>query len=152
MSEKYIQMVANYDGWVAVKKLKIEPSTDSRTVMQFLASLGISLDKKVEENLAKIVDLKKLDSALEELSVGKNSENIALIIEAASSGKVNRVIKEICELESLQAKEKTELQEFCKVYALKKAFKKAGLFIDYSTIQLKIPGMKKSRAKKEAKD
>jgi hypothetical protein len=150
--EKYIQMVANYDGWVAIKKLTIEPSTDSRTIMQFLASLGISLDKKVEDNLGKIVDLKKLDEALAELSKGKTAENIALILEAASSGKINKVIKEICEIEGMQPKEKNELMEFCKVYALKKALKNAGLFIDYSTISLKIPGMKKGPAKKAGKE
>ncbi|MBI5872406.1 DUF2666 family protein [archaeon] len=74
MSEKYIQLIANYDDWVAIKKLKIEPSTDARTVMQFLASLGISLDKKVVDNLRKIVALDKLDSAIKELTGEKKSE------------------------------------------------------------------------------
>lgn len=148
--DKYIQLVANYDDWTAVKKLKIEQSTEPRAVMQFLASLGISIDKKVADNLAKIVDLKRLDSAIAELSSGK--ENMALIIEAASSGKVNKVIKEICEIEGMQPKEKNELIEFCKVYALKKALKEAGLYIDYSSISLNIPGMKKSLVKKAGKD
>jgi len=152
MSEKYIQFFANYDDWVAVKKLKIDASTDARTIMQFLAALGISLDKKVEDNLRKIVALDKLDSAISELTAGKKSENIALILEAASSGKVNKVVKEICEIPEMQPKEKNELAEFCKVYALKKALKNAGLFIDYSTINLNIPGMKKSMVKKAGKD
>jgi len=60
--EKYIQFVANYDDWVAIKKLKIEPSMDPKTIMEFLASLTISVDRKVEENLGKMVDLKKLDA------------------------------------------------------------------------------------------
>ena len=149
--EKYIQLIANYEDWVAIKKLKIEPTTDSRTVMQFLAALGISLDKKIEENLRKIADLKKLDEALKEIEAGKKAENIALLIETVNSGKINRVIKEICEIEGMQPKEKNELIEFCKVYALKKTMKEAGLYIDYSTIQLKIPGMKKPKAKKEEK-
>ena len=152
MEEKYIQFFANYDDWVSVKKLKIESSTDARTIMQFLASLGISLDKKVEDNLRKIVTLDKLDSALSELTADKKSENIALILEAASSGKINKVIKEICEIPEMQPKEKNELGEFCKVYALKKALKNSGLFIDYSCIQLKIPGMKKNLAKKAGKE
>lgn len=151
VEEKYIQLVANYDGWVAIKKLKIEPSTDARTVMQFLASLGISIDKKVEDNLRKIVALDKLDAALKELTGGKKQENIALVLETVSSGKVNKVIKEICEIEGMQPREKSELTEFCKVYALKKALKESGLFIDYSTINLNIPGMKKSLLKKAEK-
>jgi len=148
--EKYIQLIANYDDWVAIKKLKIEPTTEPRTIMQFLASLGISLDKKVADNLGKTVDLKRLDAAVAELSAGK--ESMALIIEAVSSGKINRAIKEICEIEGMQPKEKNELIEFCKVYALKKALKDSGFYIDYSSINLNIPGMRKKKEKKPEKE
>ncbi len=145
--DKYIQFVANYDDWVAIKKLKIEESTDPRIVMQFLASLGTSLDRKVEENLSRIVDLKKLDDILAEITTGKKEGDIARIIAEASSGKVNRTIGEICELPQFQTKEKKELQEFCKVYSLKKAFKEAGLYADYSKINMNIPGMRKRKTK-----
>ena len=64
--EKFIQFVANYEDWVSVKKLKVEPGMEPRTVMEFLASLGTGIDKKVEENLRKCVALDKLDAALKE--------------------------------------------------------------------------------------
>ena len=31
--EKFIQFVSNYDDWVSVKKLKVEPGMEPRTVM-----------------------------------------------------------------------------------------------------------------------
>ncbi|MBI4052645.1 MAG: DUF2666 family protein [Candidatus Diapherotrites archaeon] len=139
--DKSIQLIANYDDWVAIKKLKIEEKTDPRTVMEFLASLTISVDKKVEQNLGKLVDLKKLDAMLAELPAGKSEAEIAEILKAASSGKVNGVINEITAVESLQKNEQKELAGFCKVYALKKALGKAGLSVDYSSVE--IPGMKR---------
>lgn len=146
--EKYIQFIAKYNEWLAVKKLKIEEKTEPRTVMQFLAGLGNSLDNKIAENLGKTVELGKLDKVLDEIRAGKKAEDVAKILAEVSSGRVNRVVKEICEVEGLQSKEKKELQEFCKVYALKKAMKEAGLFADYSCINLNIPGMKKTMLKK----
>ncbi len=148
MEDEYIQLVANYGEWKAVKKLKIEPATDARTVLQFLASLGISLDNKIEQNLRKSVEIQKLDAVLAELPKGKSEEEISEILKAVSSGKVNKVIAEISKAKEISGKELAELQEFCKVYALKKALKESGLFIDYSAVHLQIPGMKKSKAKK----
>ena len=139
--DKSIQLIANYDDWVSIKKLKIEDKTDPRTVMEFLASLTISVDRKVEQNLGKLVDLKKLDAMLAELPAGKSEAEIAEILKAASSGKVNGVINEITAVESLQKNEQKELAGFCKVYALKKALGKAGLSVDYSSVA--IPGMKR---------
>ena len=139
--DKSIQLIANYDDWVSIKKLKIEDKTDPRTVMEFLASLTISVDRKVEQNLGKLVDLKKLDAMLAELPAGKSEAEIAEILKAASSGKVSGVINEITAVESLQKNEQKELAGFCKVYALKKALGKAGLSVDYSSVA--IPGMKR---------
>lgn len=148
MEENYIQFVANYGDWKAVKKLKVESATEAKTIMRFLASLSIGIDRKVEENLRKILKLEKVDEALTEIAKGKKAENAAEVIASASSGKVNKAINEITSSLDLQAKEKKELQEFCKVYVLKKAFKECGLNVDYSTIQLNIPGMRKKLAKK----
>ena len=55
--DKVIQFIANYDDWVAVKKLKIEEKTDPRTIMEFLAGLGIGIDRKIEQNLGKATTL-----------------------------------------------------------------------------------------------
>ncbi len=142
--EKYIQFVANYDNWVAVKKLKIESSTQPVTIMEFLASLTISVDAKVEENLKKVVNLSKLDSALNELNLGKGDTSKALA--EVSSRNISAVINEITALTNLQANEQKELTEFCKIYATKKALKACQVKADYSSVN--IPGMKKGKKAK----
>jgi hypothetical protein len=141
--EKIIQFVANCDDWQAIKKLKIDEKTDSRTVMEFLASLWTSLDAKVEENLRKTVDLGKLDAALNEISFGKSEEEIAAALRAVNSRNVSAVIREIAGKPGLQKNEQRELEQFCRVYAMKKALQKCGLDIDYSSVD--IPGMKRVR-------
>ena len=146
MSEnKYIQFVANYEDWVSIRKLTIEEKTDSKTIMEFLGGLGTSIDSKVEENLRKIVDLDKLDSAILALELGK--KDTAKALEEINSRKVGAVIKEITvNLEGLSKPEKKELLQFCKVYAMKKVLKQCMIMVDYSEID--IPGMKRLKKKK----
>lgn len=142
--EKYVQFIANYEGWVSIRKLKIEPATDPRTVMEFLASLSNSLDSNVEKNLRKIVNLEKVDKAIEELGLAK--KDTAKALEEVNSRKVNAAISEIVEGLTLQKNEKKEIEQFCKVYAMKKALKACGLMVDYTSID--IPGMKKLKKAK----
>ncbi len=137
--EKYIQFVANYDDWVAIRKLKIEPATDPKTIIEFIAGLSNSFDSKIETNLRKIVQLDKVDSAI--ASLGLDKKDTAKAIEEVNSRKVSSVIKEISALPSLQSNEQKEIEQFCRVYAMRKALKECGLFVDYS--QIEIPGMKK---------
>lgn len=145
--DEQIQFISNYEDWVAIKKLKITEKTNPKTVMEFLAGLTTSLDRKVEDNLRKIVALDKLDDTLnEELAEGKGIANIEKNLAAVSGRKVNSVINEICEIEGMQKNEKKGLIGFCKVYAMKKALKEVKLMIDYSEIA--IPGMRKSKKKK----
>ena len=144
--EESIQFMANYSGWTAIKKLKIEAATDSKTVMEFLASLSVSFDRKIEENLRKVIDLSLVDKAMEEVEAGKGKEQIAEIIAQVNGRNVNRAIKEACEKPELQKNEKVELIGFCKVYAMKKTLEKAGLSVDYSSVE--IPGMKRIMKKK----
>jgi hypothetical protein len=139
--EKSIQFVANYDEWQAVKKQKIDEKTSPKTIMEFLASLGTSLDNKIEANLRKIVDLKKLDATINELKIGKTESEIAEILADVNSRKINSTINEICEKPELKPNEQKELKGFCKVYAMKTALKKCSLNVDYSCIE--IPGMKR---------
>lgn len=147
MSEKYIQFIANYDAWVAIKKLKIEPTTDPRTVMEFLASLTTSVDKKIEENLKKIVDLKKLEDAVNEVFAGgKGASAINEALAAVNSTKINSIINEITEKQEWQKNEQKEMRGFCKAFAMRTALKKCGLMIDYS--QVEVPGMKRLKKKK----
>jgi len=65
--EEVIQFIANYADWKSIKKLKIEAATDPKTIMEFLASLGTGIDRKIEDNLRKIVELDKVDAAIAEL-------------------------------------------------------------------------------------
>ena len=67
--DKYISFISNYDDWVSIKKLKIEPATDHKTIMEFLASLNTGIDAKVEANLGKIIDLKRIDAAINEIGL-----------------------------------------------------------------------------------
>ncbi|MFA4907091.1 MAG: DUF2666 family protein, partial [archaeon] len=97
--EQYIQFISNYKDWISVKKLKITEQSDPKTVMEFLASLTMSVDNKVEANLAKIVELGKLDAALKEViqGAGKKENEVAAILAAVASSKINKVITEITE-------------------------------------------------------
>lgn len=144
--EESIQFMANYEDWKAIKKLKIEAATEPRTIMEFLASLGMGIDRKIADNLGKIVDLEKVDKAIEEIESGKGAQAIEEIITQVNSRKVNSVINEICAKEELQKNEQKELIGFCKVYAMRKALSNAGLFVDYANVE--IPGMKRLMKKK----
>lgn len=143
--EESIQFVANYGDWRAVKKLKVEAATDARTIMEFLASLGTGIDRKIEENLRKTVGLEGVDAAISEIQ-GKGREAIAEILAEVSGRKVNSAIKEACTKPELQKNEQKELIGFCKAYAMRKALKEAGLMVDYSGVE--IPGMKRLQKKK----
>lgn len=144
--EEAIQFIANCGQWKAIKKLRIEPATDPRTIMEFLASLETGIDRKIEENLRKIVDLDQVDAAIAQIEAGKGREAIAKIIADVTGRKVNSVIKEICTKPELQKNEQKELIGFCKVYALRKLLGEAGLSVDYSSVA--IPGMKRMQKKK----
>jgi hypothetical protein len=145
--ENMIQFVANYGDWQAIKKMKVEEGTDPKQIMEFIASLGFSFDRKVEENLRKIVDLDRVDKAVEEeVEKGKSAESIAKALSAVSGRAVNGVIKEITEKPGLQKNEIKELQQFCKAYAMKKALKALGLMADYSEVD--VPGMKRLKKRK----
>ena len=147
MSEKYIQFVANYDDWVSVKKLKIEAVTDPRTILEFLASLTTGIDRKVEENLGKIIELQKIKAAVDSVFAGgKGAGAISEAIAAVNSSAVNKAINELTEKPEWQKKERSEMQGFCKAYAMRLALKKCGLLIDYSEVE--VPGMKRLTKKK----
>ncbi|MEK6941898.1 MAG: DUF2666 family protein [archaeon] len=143
--EKCIQLVANYEDWVAVKKLKIEPGTDPLVVMEFLASLTFSVDAKVEANLMKTVDLAKLDAALGELSLGKG--DTAKALQEVAGRKISGTINEITQLEKFQANVQKELADFCRVYAMRKALAACNLKLDYSAVE--IPALKRLKKAKK---
>ena len=142
--EGVIQLMANYEGWKAIRKITVTEKTAPKTVMEFLASLTNSVDGKVESNLRKIVDLDKVDKAIEGLELGKKEVGRAL--EEVRSRKVSSVINEITKLPELQKNEQKEIQGFCRVYAMRKAMKACELEVDYTKIA--IPGMGRLKKKK----
>ncbi len=135
--EGSIQLIANYDDWKAIRKQTVTEKTDPLTVMEFLAGLTNSVDGKVEVNLRKIVDLPKLDKAIEELGLAKGDAIRAL--EEIKSRKIASVINEISEVERLQKNQRKEVADFCRTYATRKCLKACGLMVDYT--QIEIPGM-----------
>jgi D-ribose pyranose/furanose isomerase RbsD len=139
MEDGSIQLIANYADWKAIKKITITEKTDPKTVAEFLASLTISVDNKIEYNLKKIIELDKIDKAIEEVGIEK--KDVAKAIEEVNSRKISKIINEITSLDSLQKNEQKELQQFCKAYAMRKTLQKAGIIIDYSEID--IPGLKR---------
>ena len=102
----------------------------------------------MEDNLGKIVDLAPLKEALSEVTAGKKEADVAKAIAIVASVKVNRVINEITAplQEKFQKNEIKEVQQFCKVYAMRTALDNCGLMIDYSSVE--IPGMKRLMKKK----
>ncbi len=142
--EDQIQFVANYEDWRAVKKITITEKTEPKKIMEFLAGLLGSADNKIEENLGKIVDLEKLDNAIRECELGKGDAGKA--IEEVSKRKIGSVIKEITSLEGYQKNEIKELQDFCRVYAIRKALRECDIKVEYSEVE--IPGMKRLMKKK----
>lgn len=142
--EESIQFIANCREWVAIKKLKVTEKTEPKTVMEFLASLGTGIDRKVEESLRQLVGLERLDAALNE--VISSAGNAGEAIQGINSRAVTSVINELSSKPELQKNEQKELGEFLKVYATRKALKELKVRVDYSGIE--IPGMKKAKKAK----
>jgi hypothetical protein len=143
--EEGIQLIANYEDWKAIKKLTVTEATAPLTIAEFLASLVYSTDDKIAENLAKTVELNKVDSALAELDLGKGDAGKAL--DEVSSRAVNKTINEICKLDKFDGPTQKELIGLCKIYAVKKALKACGIMSAYHEAEL--PNLK--RVKKAAK-
>ena len=66
-------------------------------------------------------------------------------LKAVTKRNISSIIKEITNLPGLQKNEIKELNEFCKVYAIRRILKNCTLMIDYS--EIKIPGMRKTKKK-----
>lgn len=151
MSDKYIQFIANYDDWQSIKKLKIEPATDPIVIAEFLASLTISVDKKVEENLRKVISLNGVDEAVATAPKGKSGNEVADVLAYIAGSKMSRAISEATEKlgeRGLMKPQIKEVEELVRVYAMRKALKNAGLMVSYDQVSLKIPGVKKNMLKK----
>ena len=145
--EEQIQLVANYGDWKAIKKITITNETAPLAIAEFLASLTYSADEKIENNLAKTVELSKVDSALAELELGKGDASEA--IKEVNTRAVSKIINEICKISKFNGPTQKELISLCKIYAIKKALKACGIMIEYS--QAEIPSLKRAKKAKAKK-
>jgi hypothetical protein len=143
--DKVIQFIANYDDWQAVKKIKIEEKTEPITIIEFLASLTAGIDRKVEENLRKIVELEKIDSFLKEEITDTKIEGITKALQAINSRKFSMLLNELTE-KIEEKNQKKEIESFIRLYATRKALNTAKISVDYSSIEN--PQMKKLLKKK----
>lgn len=148
-----IQFIAKMGNWVAVRKLSVEEKTEPLMVMEFIAGLSVSFDRKIEEFLAKEVEIEKLNTAIDEELEGikKGARGVSEVLAKIGGAKLGRVINELCDSKARQPKEKKELKEFCKIFALRKAFRKLGLKVDYSTIETPAIKAAMKKAKKKNK-
>ena len=148
-----IQFVAKLGDWVAVRKLTVEEKTEPMQVMEFLAGLSVSFDGKIEEFLGKEIDIQGLSSAVEEEmeGIGKGVKGIEEALAKVNGAKIGRAINELCDAKGWQPKQTKELKEFCRVFALRKAFKTAGLKVDYTTIETPAIKAANKKAKKKNK-
>lgn len=152
--------MANYSGWVAVKKITVEKNTRPIDIALFLAGLNETFDRKVEDNLRKVMDLKALDAHLEQVIAKgkKSSDDVARALAEINSSATNKIVNEMVAGASVVKpegvtgktlkKEEEALKELVKVYATKKALNALDLRVNYSWAVEKIkPGKKDSGGK-----
>lgn len=129
-----VQFIAKLGDWVSVKKLKMEKGIEAREVAEFLISLVMSANRKIEEFLAQEIDFEIIEKVVDE-------ENIEEPLKVLENSAVKRAIKQaIKKRESLDKKIVKELEELARVFTLRYALKKAGYKIDYSDVE--IPSLK----------
>ncbi len=133
-----IQFISNYDDWKVIKKLKISDEVPALDIVDFLASISISFDKKVEENLKKICNLKPVDDYIASLVDGKvrKEEDFAKILKGLASPNSGKAITEAMSSATLEPKEKDKVKIYLKIYMTKTALSKAGLEIDYTKVPI----------------
>ena len=142
-----IQLVANSEDWKAIKKITITNATQPLAIAEFLASLVYSTDDKIEANLAKAVELSKVDAALAELNLEKGDAGKA--IKEVNARAVGKVINEICKISKFNGPTQKELVGLCKIYAVKKALKTCGVMCAYH--EAEIPTLKRAKKAKAKK-
>ena len=149
MSEEgYIQLVANYADWKAVKKIKIDDKASPEEIMYFLMSLSQSFDSKVEFNLKKALNLTEIENVIKEAGATKKAgaNEFANLIEIINSRKTSQAINAQVDSKPLSKDEKEGLRQACLIYLTRKVLGNNGIAVDYS--QVKIPG---TRVSKKAK-
>ena len=129
-----IQFIAKLGDWIAVKKLKMEKATEPREVAEFLISLTMSANRKIEEFLAKEIDFEAVKKAIDDAGI---EEPLNVLENAAIKRAIKQAIKN---RETMDKKTVKEYEELARVFALRYALKKAGYKLDYFDVE--IPSLK----------
>lgn len=133
--ENTIQFIAKDGDKVVIKKLKPDEHHPIDVVF-FLSSTLDSMYNWIENYLKKAIDLEPIEKAVNDIVEGKRlSKNaVAEIVITVNGPKINKLINQLTEplAETYQKKELNALQTLLKAYALRKAFEKLGLKVDYN--------------------
>jgi len=137
--EGEIQFIANYDDWKIIKKLKITEVVPALDIVDFLASMSISFDGKIEANLRKSCNLKIVDDYIASLVTGKTKSEaeFAKILKGLASPNAGKAITASIP-EGAEPKEKDKIKVYLKIYMTKTALSKAGLEIDYTKVPIPV--------------
>ena len=142
--EEQIQFIANCGDWKVIKKLTINEAVPDLDKVDFLASVNITFDTKVDEFLRKIVDFKPIDEYINSLVEGKakKEEDFAKILKGLASLAAGKTITAAIP-ETAEKQEKEKLKIYLKIIMTKMALLKAGLQLDYSKVPITINKKKK---------
>ncbi|MEK6970952.1 MAG: hypothetical protein AABW68_04690 [archaeon] len=144
ITEGKIQLIAQYPGWQAVKKLTVTEQTLPRTFMEFLGSFSVSMENKLESYLRKTVDLGRVDEALRMGPPGKTASDLEKISAFYAGSELNGVIHTLSK--SAKGIEPLRMEAILRAYAARKLLEPTKQYALYS--QVEIPGLKRLLKKK----
>ncbi len=142
----HIQLIANYPGWKAIKKMTLHEKSGPRTFIEFLGSYSVSMDKKMEQYLGEVVDLKKVDAALAKGPAGKTAADLEKLAFFLGSTQFAHEMDSIVASSKRTGENNEKLGGLVRVYAYRRALEPCKLFVLYS--QVEIPGLKRLLKKK----
>lgn len=131
MTDK-IEFFAQYDKWVAVKKLKIEDH-EPIDVARFLASVHDTLDRKMWEFIGDEIPLDALDGIAYELT-GATQKGKKWVVGRKSEDEVNAILASIKSPSTTRklgehVKNK-ELKKLAKIYLTRRVFELLGVALE----------------------
>ncbi len=142
-----LQFIGKLGEWVAVKKLTVEEGIEDKDILFFFSSIYNTLGRKADEYVEKVFpEVIKLQE--EVLPEGRRSEKtISEVLAKVFGPGVGRKINEIIEGKDLEKAEKEAAKEIIRVYLVRKALEKLGVFLDYghayTYLKPKVRGRKK---------
>jgi hypothetical protein len=141
-SANSIQFIANYDTWKCVKKFRVTPETDPRTVGEFFVSYHISLENKLEKQLGEMVGAEKLNALVASAPTAKTAAEIPALFSFLKGNEFAKKMEGI-----VPPAQKATLLPAVKSLVLRKVLHANGLAGDYRSVD--IPGLKRLLKKKK---